>query len=99
MQLIHPTMITMVSYSDINVLIANKDLTPKKHKDRNPWKYTLTMHKRHYCSYSDLCVTKRHLNQPFRCEQCNYWTARKQDLKKHKRIHSGDKPFACIKCG
>lgn len=32
------------------------------------------------------------------CDQCDYVTSRRGDLVKHKRIHSGLKPFECKIC-
>jgi uncharacterized Zn-finger protein len=36
--------------------------------------------------------------QPYVCTQCTADFARKHDLKRHLRIHSGDKPFVCTLC-
>ena len=38
------------------------------------------------------------LKKKHNCNQCNYSTARPSELKRHKLIHSGEKPFACPQC-
>ena len=38
------------------------------------------------------------LKKKHNCNQCNYSTLRADNLKNHKLIHSGEKPFACSQC-
>ncbi|XP_050349482.1 uncharacterized protein LOC126772924 isoform X1 [Nymphalis io] len=36
--------------------------------------------------------------KPFKCCNCDYTAARKEELKLHLRSHTGDKPYACDQC-
>ena len=38
------------------------------------------------------------LKKKHNCDQCNYSTAVLSNLKRHKLVHSGEKPFACSQC-
>eukprot|EP00058_Branchiostoma_floridae_P016480 XP_002601968.1 hypothetical protein BRAFLDRAFT_94539 [Branchiostoma floridae] len=37
--------------------------------------------------------------KPYKCDQCDFCTARKGDLDTHIAEHSGEKPYLCEKCG
>ncbi|KAJ1928622.1 hypothetical protein IWQ60_001876 [Tieghemiomyces parasiticus] len=37
--------------------------------------------------------------RPYKCTHCNQSFSRNHDLKRHVKIHSGDKPHQCNKCG
>ena len=38
------------------------------------------------------------LKKKYNCNQCNYSTTEAGNLKRHKLVHSGEKPFACSQC-
>ena len=36
--------------------------------------------------------------KPYKCDQCAYSSTMAQNLKNHKRLHSGEKPHSCDRC-
>lgn len=55
--------------------------------------------KRHKKSNSPGTTRAPTAPQKFRCEICNREFSRKDNLKTHQRVHSGERPFTCKYCG
>ena len=61
-----------------------------------------------FCINSSLFLFQEILTQPYpegeddsiwnQCPSCNYRSKWLSDVKRHHRIHTGEKPFACSKC-
>ena len=37
--------------------------------------------------------------RPFKCDDCDYSSSQKSNLRKHIMTHTGEKPFKCDDCG
>ncbi|ORX58910.1 hypothetical protein DM01DRAFT_250375 [Hesseltinella vesiculosa] len=49
-------------------------------------------------TYGKLLPGSQHLGRPFGCLHCPRAFARKHDLQRHERVHTGAKPYLCVAC-
>ena len=55
-------------------------------------------HKGHNSSALKRCGQYQLPRVPFSCSHCDYICAQSTNLKKHERIHNGEKPYSCSQC-
>ncbi|KAI8077749.1 uncharacterized protein BX664DRAFT_270333 [Halteromyces radiatus] len=49
-------------------------------------------------SDNNLVLSKTHPTRPYACMTCPRAFARKHDLHRHIRVHTGAKPYVCLSC-
>ena len=82
------------SFSDKGKL---KGHIKRMHENNRPW--VCESCGKRFKVKDDLIVhTKLHQEKKFACDECDYRCARAEYLKKHRRTHTGEKPYHCEAC-